>query len=239
MESELACALSAFGALSTRSVPHILENISFSLDYKSFKTCMKVNKAWRDLLSSASYQKRLAELLIEKETNEKKLYDASQKGNAEAVRRLINNHMVDVNMVVRQYSSWHQSTPLMEAARNGHKEVVNILLQAGALVDKANNQGMSSLHLAAYHDHNSIVKLLLDAGSKIGKASITGLTPLMLAAASDRKEVFKLLPDGRAGVDKAGNNGITPLIVAARSGQLDIVQILLNAGSDIDKADTK
>ena len=73
MESKETDVPGVFGPLSTRSVPHILEKIFFSLDYKSFKTCMKVNKAWRELLSTASYQKRLDDLLIEKKKNEKKL----------------------------------------------------------------------------------------------------------------------------------------------------------------------
>ena len=40
----------AFDTLFGRSVPHILEGIFFSLDYKSFKNCMDVNKRWNELL---------------------------------------------------------------------------------------------------------------------------------------------------------------------------------------------
>ena len=45
----------AFDKLFTKSVPHILEKIFFSLDFKSFNTCMDVSKTWRDLLTSDSY----------------------------------------------------------------------------------------------------------------------------------------------------------------------------------------
>ena len=44
--------------LFTRNVPHILENIFFSLDYESFKTCMEVNKGWHELLTSRFYNKK-------------------------------------------------------------------------------------------------------------------------------------------------------------------------------------
>ena len=47
----------AFGVLFAKSVPHILEKIFFSLDYKSFQTCLKVNSAWNKELSSQRYQK--------------------------------------------------------------------------------------------------------------------------------------------------------------------------------------
>ena len=45
MESRPSDSLDAFGVLSNKSVPHIVEKIFFSLDYKSFKSCMKVNKS--------------------------------------------------------------------------------------------------------------------------------------------------------------------------------------------------
>ena len=47
----------AFGVLFAKSVPHILEKIFFSLDYRSFQTCFKVNSVWNQLLSSQPYQK--------------------------------------------------------------------------------------------------------------------------------------------------------------------------------------
>ena len=47
----------AFGVLFARSVPHILEKIFFSLDYKSFQACSKVSSAWNKELSSQRYQK--------------------------------------------------------------------------------------------------------------------------------------------------------------------------------------
>ena len=46
----------AFDKLFTKSVPHILEKIFFSLDFKSFNTCMDVSKTWRDLLTSDTYR---------------------------------------------------------------------------------------------------------------------------------------------------------------------------------------
>ena len=49
---------SDFDILLTKSVPHILETIFLSLDYKSFKTCMEVTKAWNELLKSKSFQRK-------------------------------------------------------------------------------------------------------------------------------------------------------------------------------------
>ena len=49
---------SAFDTLLTRNVPHILEKIFLSLDYKSFITCRRVSKTWNELLTSESFQKK-------------------------------------------------------------------------------------------------------------------------------------------------------------------------------------
>ena len=43
---------SAFDLLFQRSVPHILEKIFLSLDYKTFKACHKVCAAWGETLAS-------------------------------------------------------------------------------------------------------------------------------------------------------------------------------------------
>ena len=45
----------AFNKLFTKKVPHILQKIFFSLDYKSFKRCEKVCVSWQALLTSESF----------------------------------------------------------------------------------------------------------------------------------------------------------------------------------------
>ena len=69
----------AFDKLFTKSVPHILEKIFLSLDYKSFKTCLDVSKTWRDLLNSDSFSAKVR-LVFHNELvgEEKKLRDAAK-----------------------------------------------------------------------------------------------------------------------------------------------------------------
>ena len=152
---------SAFDSLFKRNVPHILEAIFFSLDHKSFMTCMRVNKTWRGLLSTTQYQRQLREL-IKKQENGEKLYKAVQVGNVGEARRLINDDMVDVNFEFGYY----KLTPLMEAARQGNKEIIQILLDAGADVDQSDKLRYTPLHWAAIVKPNvEIVKMLLGAGA--------------------------------------------------------------------------
>ena len=129
----------AFDALFTRCVPHILENIFFSLDYMSFKRCKEVNKAWKELLSSETYQKKSLELfpqemLVEKKEDEMKLLNASREGNAEEVRRLLSKHVYE-DFAAGGYA-------MFNSVIWGHNDVVKLLLDAGADVDVADKEGM-------------------------------------------------------------------------------------------------
>ena len=63
----------SFNTLFIKNLPHILEIIFFSLDYKSFKACMEVNKTWRSLLSIPAYQEEMEKMLKEKIKNEDKV----------------------------------------------------------------------------------------------------------------------------------------------------------------------
>ena len=61
--------MAGFDALLKKNVPHILEKIFFSLDYKSFLTCRKVSKKWRDLITSNSFQLKEKSVYIEELRN--------------------------------------------------------------------------------------------------------------------------------------------------------------------------
>jgi ankyrin repeat protein len=56
------------------------------------------------------------------------------------------------------------TTPLHNAAENGHTKVVQALLKSGAQVDKEDNGGQTPLLYAAWRGHAEVVQtLLIDA----------------------------------------------------------------------------
>ena len=57
-------------------------------------------------------------------------------------------------------------TPLYLASVKDHKEIVRMLIDAGADVNKANKYGSAPLYWASVKDHKEIVKMLREAGAK-------------------------------------------------------------------------
>ena len=91
----------AFNKLLTISVPHILEKIFLSLDYKSFKICKEVSNSWKDLLTSESF-KTLGKSVF-REDIERELHEHSYNGNLMAVKSILSSGMADVRCTWGHY----------------------------------------------------------------------------------------------------------------------------------------
>jgi ankyrin repeat protein len=57
-------------------------------------------------------------------------------------------------------------TPLHEGAYNGHKEIVELLINSGADVNTMKIDGMTPLDMATFGNHNEIIDLLRKHGGK-------------------------------------------------------------------------
>jgi ankyrin repeat protein len=128
-------------------------------------------------------------------------------------------------------------TPLHIAAQEGHLEIVETLLAAGADKDKPNNKGFTSLHISAQEGYLEIVETLLAAGADKDTSTKKRFTPLHIAAQEGHLEVVKKLLAAGANKDKSDKDGLTPLHIAAHKGNLEVVETLLNAGADKNESD--
>ena len=85
-------------------------------------------------------------------------------------------------------------TPLHAAAYMGHDRIVDLLLDAGADMDRNDNPfGVSSLHMAAEENHLGIVKALLQAGADPSATEANGYTPVTRAGWRQHWDVVRVL----------------------------------------------
>lgn len=124
-------------------------------------------------------------------------------------------------------------TPVMQAARHGHANIVSLLLQHQLDINATNSFGASALTLAARGGHLQVVRLLVEAGGDINGSSQCEYTPLMTAAQHGHDAVLRLLLDRGCDVNyRTPSTGITPLMLASLNGHMTTAQILIERGGD-------
>ncbi|KNE62021.1 hypothetical protein AMAG_07279 [Allomyces macrogynus ATCC 38327] len=83
------------------------------------------------------------------------------------------------------------NTPLHMAAANGHKDIVEYLLQhlVAVSVNTQNEQGNTPMHWCAVNGHDEIAKLLIAAGAELTLVNHAGRTALYEAQAAEHEKV--------------------------------------------------
>ena len=104
--------------------------------------------------------------------------------------------------------------PLHSAARHGHKEIAELLIEKGTDVNARDSSGKSALHDAASIGHKEIVKLLIIKGADLNAESGYYGTSLHVAASIGHKEIVELLIANGADVNVKDGFGRTPLDTA-------------------------
>ena len=122
--------------------------------------------------------------------------------------------------------SEYRDTPLIYAAQNGHLDVVQVLLEGGANVERTNANQWTALHAAAWNGYVDVCRLLLDWGAKVNSLDKWQDTPLHDAARRGRLSVVKLLVERGADVRVRNEDGRTASDMARVYGELDVAEWL-------------
>lgn len=113
-----------------------------------------------------------------------------------------------------------QYTALHRASYNGHLEVVEYLLQAGAKVDARTIDGWQPLHCACRWNKTPVASLLLQNGAVINAQTNGKQTPLHLAACNNyaKNTLTLLLSHPKVDPSLRNSQNDTALQVAERCG---------------------
>lgn len=199
------------------------------------------------------------------------LHRACRIGCYATVKRLINEgadpNATDLNMD-------HGVTPLhvalihyrddndnddytVEDKEKGFNSIVRMLLDHGALVNHAANNGWTPLHIAASNGCPRTVESLLDHDADIYSKETRGWTPIFVAAFRGHFDVVQLLlhthekkQQQQQESNDTNNNkknmqivncpdvyGQTVLMIACQRGHVDIVRLLLRHGAHMHVRD--
>ena len=184
------------------------------------------------------------------------LWDASNIGNTNSVKLLINHPKIDIN----QMNTRDKTTPLIIASKRGHRDIVELLLRHTQIeVNRKDSYGDTALLKATWRSYLKIVKLFLrcsatiipydyrneleDSGKKeiieaidwwatLAKMSATCCLnvneDLITAAnAGDFRAIRGLLLCPNSDINVVDNRGRTPLYLSAWKGHIQAVEVLL------------
>ncbi|KAI3925234.1 hypothetical protein MKX01_034154 [Papaver californicum] len=160
---------------------------------------------------------------------ERKLYDASMRGDVTSLMELLEEDPVLLDRVI---TSFEYENPLGIAAMCGHVEFAEqILRMKPELATQPDQKGLCPLHLAAQGNSDSMVQALVEANPDV--CSFTDQderTPLHLAAMKNRTEIVKILIQKQPKAIQllSGYRSQTILHLCVNKNSLDALKLLVD-----------
>eukprot|EP00111_Clytia_hemisphaerica_P024707 TCONS_00072807-protein len=168
------------------------------------------------------------------------LFWAAEKNSLEVFKVLlqhIKDNELDLKELIEQRDTY-EHTPLHIAAKGGHTEIVQILVEHGATVSTLNDQERTPLHTAADNGFIDVARVLIKAKpSMIDEQNASGYTAVHLAAKSGKNEMLSFLLENNADNNPQDNHMLTPLALASYEGHKDCVKTLLHYRAAVEARD--
>jgi len=159
----------------------------------------------------------------------KDLFSAVKSNDLELAIQLIKDG-ADVNGIDETGQS-----PLHHACYLGYLEIIKLLLDNGANVNKTVPKlALTPIHGATMNGNRSIVALLVDRGADINARDSEGATPIFAACWIGAIDTVKYLISKGARFDVKTNYGTTPFHNACQSNNLELVDFLIKNGSSVN-----
>jgi len=91
---------------------------------------------------------------------------------------------------------------LLEAARHGHRDIAELLLDHSADMNAKQQDLRTPLHFAVWGARFEIARLLVERGADIHNRDLDGRTPSELASRAGAHEIVRLLSGGDRGLKR-------------------------------------
>ncbi len=177
------------------------------------------------------------------ELGEQRLTQAAADNISPDSLRLLLKARADVNAATKPGGF----TAAYRAAQFGNTACLQVLVEAKADVNKAEDDGATPAWMAAQNGNLDCLKLLKQGGADLDKPDNCndaenldlsgGDTPSHMAVMNGKLECLQWLRNAGADIGKANAAGRAPLFMAARFGMPDCLRWLISAKYDIHGAD--
>lgn len=193
--------------------------LSFSF---SFTGCKSSGNGKTDKIPSAEVPSEPSKAKLESSPEKvAQLHEMALDGDLMGVENAIKSG-VDINGMEEE-----GRTALMLASFNGHSEIVLVLVDAGAVIDRRDGMGRTALLYAATGPFPETVRILLDKGAEPNVVdSDEHFSPLMHAAAEGNLDVVKILLEAGANPSLKDVDGDNAASFARQAGHLEVANYL-------------
>ena len=156
---------------------------------------------------------------------------AIDEGNTEKIRSMISddNGLIDVD--------YYGETPLTQALRNHKPEIAKLLIELGADINLAGNNGNTPFYFSVIENHPQVSQLLIEKNVILDVTRRDIIEVFHAAIRLNKVELVELLIDKKIDINAKDYHGNTPLIKALQSKRLDMAKLLIEQGADITLPD--
>ncbi|XP_001515605.3 protein fem-1 homolog A [Ornithorhynchus anatinus] len=182
------------------------------------------------------------------------VYNAARDGKLQLLQKLLNGRSrEEMENLTGEGSGGGGGggggTPLLIAARYGHRGVVEYLVdhcradvEAGGSVhfDGETIEGAPPLWAASAAGHLDVVRSLLHRGASVNCTTRTNSTPLRAACFDGHLDVVRyLVGEHQADLEVANRHGHTCLMISCYKGHREIARYLLERGAQVNRRSAK
>ncbi|KAF7460959.1 protein fem-1 homolog A [Marmota monax] len=176
------------------------------------------------------------------------VYNAAHDGKLQLLQKLLSGRSrEELDELMGEVACG--GTPLLIAARYGHLDVVEYLVdRCGASVEAGGSvhfdgetiEGAPPLWAASAAGHLDVVRSLLRRGASVNRTTRTNSTPLRAACFDGHLEVVRyLVGEHQADLEVANRHGHTCLMISCYKGHREIARYLLEQGAQVNRRSAK